>query len=614
MSDSSPRILGGRYAVGDLIGRGGMAEVHSGYDERLGRTVAIKMLRADMARDSVFLTRFRREAHSAAGLTHHAIVAVYDSGEDVFVETGGAKINIPYIVMEYIDGKTLREILDEEGKLGSDEAARITLGVLSALEYSHQKGIVHRDIKPGNIMLTRGGSVKVMDFGIARALADTGATMTSAQAVVGTARYLSPEQAQGETVDPRSDLYSAGCVLYELLTGRTPFVGEAVSLVYQHITDPPKPPSTFEHSVPHGMDAVVVHSLEKARDGRYQSAADFRADLQTVRTGQPPSDAAVASLAALGSDTQALHAAAPVPPAERNDSTAEMLQEEHPRRRGWLWAIAGLCAVAAILGIGYLVMNRADSTKMVKVAAVQQLDVDRARKILKADGFKITTHSTENDAADGTVVDQDPKGGTDAPLGSTVELTVSSGPGTVAIPDVTGMSQTRARSTLRAKGFTNVTVASEQVDNTTYTQGRVASTSPKVGEVIDPSSRITLHVSSGQVQVPTDLVGKDPASAGQALAKKGLTSKVVYSDTSDPDDYNKVISVPQAGATVALHATVRLVVGRPGPVQVPPTTVTVTPPAPPPTTQSPTTSPTTTAPTTSPTAPTHTASPPQPTS
>ncbi|WP_246136345.1 Stk1 family PASTA domain-containing Ser/Thr kinase [Leekyejoonella antrihumi] len=584
MTDTAPRILGGRYEIGELIGRGGMAEVHIGHDTRLGRTVAIKMLRADLARDTVFLTRFRREAQSAAGLTHHAIVAVYDSGEDVFIETGGAKIDVPYIVMEYIDGKTLREILDDEGKLSSDEAARITMGVLSALEYSHEKGIVHRDIKPGNVMLTRGGSVKVMDFGIARALADTGATMTSAQAVVGTARYLSPEQAQGETVDARSDLYSAGCVLFELLTGRTPFVGEAVSLVYQHITDPAKAPSVFEQSVSREMDAVTLHALEKPRDTRYQTAGDFRTDIQTVRTGQQPSEPAVASLMAAGAGgADALTRTAPAvaaEPARRSDYTAEMSGEDHPRRRTGLWIVAGICALLAILGIGYLVMNGNTGAKTAKVQDVRTFSLAQATRVLKSDGFTVKTKSVQNDATKGTVINQDPTGGTEAKLGSAVLLSVSGGPGTIAIPDVAGMSQSQAMSILQSQGFTHVTPSSKQVDNTKFPANQVAGTTPAIGTAVDPSSTVTLVISSGQVTVPTNLVGKDPATAQAALTAKYLVGKIAYKETSNPAKVNKVIDVPEAGNKVAVNSDVTIVVGTPAPVIVPPTTVTVTPPPP----------------------------------
>jgi len=240
--NSATRLLGGRYQVGALIGRGGMAEVHAGHDTRLGRTVAIKMLRSDLARDPMFLARFRREAQSAAGLNHPAIVAVYDSGEDEDTDSSGATIALPYIVMEYVEGRTLREILNDTTVMDPAEAARVTEGVLDALSYSHRMGIVHRDIKPANVMLTPAGEVKVMDFGIARAIADTAATMTQTQSVIGTAQYLSPEQAQGKQVDARSDLYSAGCLLYELLTGRTPFVGDSpVSVAYQHVGQAPQP-------------------------------------------------------------------------------------------------------------------------------------------------------------------------------------------------------------------------------------------------------------------------------------------------------------------------------------------------------------------------------------
>ena len=215
-----PKLLGGRYEVGELLGRGGMAEVHRGYDTRLGRQVAIKMLRSELARDNTFLVRFRREAQSAAGLNHASIVAVYDHGEDILTETGGAQVKVPYIVMEFVDGKTLRQVITERGTVGATEALRITEGVLDALGYSHRNGIVHRDIKPANVMIAPDGSIKVMDFGIARAMADANATMTQTSAVIGTAQYLSPEQAQGQSVDERSDLYSTGCMLFELLTGR----------------------------------------------------------------------------------------------------------------------------------------------------------------------------------------------------------------------------------------------------------------------------------------------------------------------------------------------------------------------------------------------------------
>ncbi len=290
-----PRVLGGRYEVAELVGRGGMADVHAGHDLRLGRQVAIKILRTDLARDSSFLARFRREAQAAAGLNHPSIVGVFDSGEEVVHEAGGAPLHVPYIVMEYVEGKTLRELLNEHRQLLPDEAARITAAVLSALEYAHDRGLVHRDIKPANVMVTPHGGVKVMDFGIARALADTAATMTQTQAVMGTARYLSPEQAQGLDVDGRSDLYSVGCLLYELLAGRTPFQGDPVSLVYQHLGETPKAPSTHQSHLPQALDAITLHALEKNRDERYQSAADFRADLNAARADESVSAAALAS-------------------------------------------------------------------------------------------------------------------------------------------------------------------------------------------------------------------------------------------------------------------------------------------------------------------------------
>ncbi|HEU4911919.1 MAG TPA: Stk1 family PASTA domain-containing Ser/Thr kinase, partial [Actinomycetes bacterium] len=281
MSTAVPAQLGGRYEIGELLGRGGMAEVHRGTDSRLGRTVAVKMLRPDMARDPSFQARFRREAHSAASLNHPSVVAVYDTGEDEF---GGNPV--PYIVMEYVEGSTLRELLASGSKLVPERALEIVDGVLAALAYSHQQGIVHRDIKPANVMLTRNGDVKVMDFGIARAVADNGATMTATSAVIGTAQYLSPEQARGEQVDARSDIYSTGCLLYELLTGRPPFVGDSpVSVAYQHVREEPAPPSSIDPDLPRNADAIVLKALTKDRELRYQRADDMRADIAAALAG-----------------------------------------------------------------------------------------------------------------------------------------------------------------------------------------------------------------------------------------------------------------------------------------------------------------------------------------
>jgi len=289
-----PRRLGGRYELGRVLGRGGMAEVYLAHDTRLGRTVAVKTLRVDLARDPSFQARFRREAQSAASLNHPAIVAVHDTGED---HMDG--VSIPYIVMEYVEGATFRELLHSGRKLLPGRAMEMTIGILQGLEYAHHSGIVHRDIKPANVMLTRNGQVKVMDFGIARAMGDSGMTMTQTSAVVGTAQYLSPEQAKGEQVDARSDLYSTGCLLYELLTVRPPFVGDSpVAVAYQHVREEPQPPSVFDPGVTPEMDAIVLRALAKDPDYRYQSADEMRADIEACLDGRPV--AATAAMGAVG--------------------------------------------------------------------------------------------------------------------------------------------------------------------------------------------------------------------------------------------------------------------------------------------------------------------------
>jgi serine/threonine-protein kinase len=280
---TQPRLLGGRYELDGIVGRGGMAEVFRARDIRLDRVVAVKTLRDDLARDATFQARFRREAQSAASLNHPSIVAVYDTGEDMSEPS-----YVPYIVMEYVDGRTLRDLLRDDRRLLPERALEITDGVLRALDYSHRSGIVHRDIKPGNVMLTRNGEVKVMDFGIARAVSDAQATMTQTAQVIGTAQYLSPEQARGERVDARSDLYSTGCLLYELLTGRPPFLGDSpVAIAYQHVRENPVPPSHLDPEIPAWADSIVLRAMAKDPAQRYQSAADMRTDIQRALSGVP---------------------------------------------------------------------------------------------------------------------------------------------------------------------------------------------------------------------------------------------------------------------------------------------------------------------------------------
>src|SRR3989440_7292804 len=278
------RLLGGRYQVGEVLGFGGMAEVHRGRDLRLGRDVAIKMLRTDLARDETFQIRFRREAQNAASLNHPAIVAVYDTGEEI-APTGET---IPFIVMEFVNGHTLKEVLGAEGRLMPRRALEITADICAALEFSHRHGIIHRDVKPGNVMLTQTGQVKVMDFGIARALASGASTMTQTSAVIGTAQYLSPEQARGEPVDARSDVYAVGCVLYELLCGHPPFVGDnPVSVAYQHVREDPRAPSESNRDVTPPIDAIVLKALAKNPLNRYQSAGEMRGDVMRAAAGRP---------------------------------------------------------------------------------------------------------------------------------------------------------------------------------------------------------------------------------------------------------------------------------------------------------------------------------------
>ncbi|MEU8350814.1 Stk1 family PASTA domain-containing Ser/Thr kinase, partial [Streptomyces sp. NPDC048845] len=449
-----PRRLGGRYELGSVLGRGGMAEVYLAHDTRLGRTVAVKTLRVDLARDPSFQARFRREAQSAASLNHPSIVAVYDTGED-YVDG----VSIPYIVMEYVDGSTLRELLHSGRKLLPERSLEMTTGVLQALEYSHRAGIVHRDIKPANVMLTRNGQVKVMDFGIARAMGDSGMTMTQTAAVIGTAQYLSPEQAKGEQVDARSDLYSTGCLLYELLTVRPPFVGDSpVAVAYQHVREEPQPPSAFDPEITPEMDAIVLKALTKDPDYRYQSADEMRADIEAALDGRPV--AATAALGAVGygagygddQPTTALRAqdsagggqTSMLPPM-REDDGGYGYDDRPDRRRGGgkksntstiLLVVAGLLVLIGAIFIGRELFGpKADND--VPAPNLVGKSYEDAQKTAENVDLEVAKGGTETceSGEKNSVTKQSPKAETEVAKGDTVTVTLCSGPETIAIPD-----------------------------------------------------------------------------------------------------------------------------------------------------------------------------------
>ena len=407
--------LGDRYELGGLLGRGGMADVRIGQDLRLGRTVAIKQLRPDLSSDDTFQARFRREAQSAAALNHPAIVAVYDTGDAMDIHGN----HIPYIVMEYVEGQTLREIMSDDRKILPERALSITADVLSALDYSHRSGIVHRDIKPANVMLTPSGQVKVMDFGIARAIADSSARMTQTAAVIGTAQYLSPEAARGETVDARSDIYSTGCLLYELLTGRPPFIGESpVSVAYQHVREEARPPSQLNPDVSSTVDNIVAKALAKRTDDRYQSAADMQKDIERAIAGQQVDAPAatqlsgtavgMGALAGLGGAAAATQVGGTRVADDAQDYDEEPPEEEDDKRKWWLYAILGVILLGA-LAFGIYQMTQPDDAPQVAVTDVVGEDFETAKRALENDGFTVAdpVEETSDDVPKGEVISQD---------------------------------------------------------------------------------------------------------------------------------------------------------------------------------------------------------------
>jgi eukaryotic-like serine/threonine-protein kinase len=515
---TQPRLLGGRYELDGVVGRGGMAEVYRARDIRLDRIVAIKTLRADLARDQIFQARFRREAQSAASLNHPSIVAVYDTGEDM--ATG---LPVPYIVMEFVDGRTVRDLLQDGHRLLPERSLEIIDGVLRALDYSHQAGIVHRDIKPGNVMVTRNGDVKVMDFGIARAMSDAQATMTQTAQVIGTAQYLSPEQARGERVDSRSDLYSTGCLLYELLTGRPPFTGDSpVAIAYQHVRENPIPPSRVDPDVPAWADAIVLKAMAKSPADRYQTAADMRADLQRAASGMPVA-AAPPTRVDMYPNTQRMNTdpmtgrTSAIPPvADYEYAGGGYDRGRSGGGRRWIpWVLGLVLVLGVVIGVAYYLLGGSKGTS---VPLVDGQPVATAQREIAAQGLRSTVvDQASGSVQKGYVVSSNPPQGNNVAANTLVTLYVSKGAAPVTVPDVEGKQANTAQTTLQSDGFQ---VSVQQDTTSTEPSGTVVNQSPVGGTNVPPGSKVTIFVSGGAT-VPS-VVGVPASSAVTLLQNDGF--------------------------------------------------------------------------------------------
>ncbi|GAA4413380.1 Stk1 family PASTA domain-containing Ser/Thr kinase [Actinokineospora soli] len=537
---TTPRLLSNRYEIGETLGYGGMSEVHRGRDVRLGREVAVKVLRADLARDPQFQERFRREAQNAAALNHPAIVAVYDTGETL-TEQGP----LPYIVMEYVDGRTLRDIVKTEGPLSGQRAMEIMADVCAALDFSHRHGIVHRDVKPANVMINRSGAVKVMDFGIARAVADGQAAVTQTAAVIGTAQYLSPEQARGEQVDARSDVYATGCVLFELLTGEPPFTGDSpVAVAYQHVREDPRPPSQLNPRVSPQLDAIVLKAMSKGAANRYQSAAEMRTDIVRVLSGQRP---AAPMVMTEDDRTAVLNAGRPAPVGGRHrpealvDEYDDYYDDDEERRRKqrktWLIVLAALL-VAGLVGLLFWLLGKEDTPTGPNTVAVPdvvgQLEAD-ARRALTGAGFEVERAEVPCEpqangepgrcGSDmiGRVIGTKPGANEQLAKGATVTYEVGVKPGKVTVPDVTKKTQEEATEALeKARLQVSATVGEEEVDDENLV-GKVIKTNPAAGQSVDVGTSVSLTIGKKKAAVGVpNVIGQDYDTAADNLRAVGL--------------------------------------------------------------------------------------------
>ena len=508
--------LGGRYVLGEMIGTGGMADVYRAHDQRLAREVAVKVLRSDLARDPSFVARFRKEAFAAAGLNHPGIVAVYDSGEEP----------APYIVMELVSGHTLRDLIHRGERIPLARALEIGEGILAALEYSHERGIVHRDIKPANIMITDQGDVKVMDFGIARALDDLGATLTSTWNIVGTAQYLSPEQALGEIADARSDIYSTGCLLYEVLTGQPPFTGDTpVSIAYQHVSGELALPSKIEPTLPEGIDILLSVALAKKAEDRYQSAGLMLDDLFKIHSGETV--------------------------------TTKMVKKPI-NRRTLLSVIAASILVIALAGAGLFASRPGEPSVGNEIPNVVGLTEVAARALL-SDYVVTVTRAHDSRIPKDRVASQIPLATTRVKSGSGVVLTISDGPGDSVVPtDLVGLSLQDARASLSAAGLV---VSLTEAIPSDEAQGTVLKVTPEPGSTITAGSGVVLQIASGEVEVP-NLIGIDGIQAKTLLVQAGFLINEL--EASDPDQPTGVVirQAPDGGTTQTIGKSVTITINK----------------------------------------------------
>ena len=512
--NENERLIAGRYRIGQLVGRGGMAEVYEGYDTRLGRTVAIKLLKSDLANDANFEAKFRQEAQASARMAHPSIVRIYDAGEEEATDANGNQVKTPFIIMELVRGRLLRDLI-HEGGVDTARAIKFVSGILSALEVSHRSGVIHRDIKPANVMVGENDSVKVMDFGIARAVSDNSATQAATAGIVGTAQYFSPEQARGDAVDARTDLYSTGIILYELLAGRPPFKGEsAVSVAYQHVSEEAPLASSHNPGVSSELDAVVARAMAKDRDERFQTAEEFREHLMAAMSGTPLTE----KISRPPQEMKPVDVDATELITEPESMPTSLLEgfETAPSRQitttsnkigaGVLWGL-GTGVIVILVGLLFWVMNlgsspapTAPSSGIEVASVVGSLYDDAVGTLENQDLVVLRVYEKSETVPEGVVISQEPEAGTVVLSNTPVTLYVSSGATEVTVPNVVGALEADAVKLIEDRGLSvgSITV----VGSPSVAEGTVIASDPVTNARLPLGSVVNLILSDGTVQVP----------------------------------------------------------------------------------------------------------------